>query len=93
MNVCERFDFPHAPVWCPECHARESQSIIAREMRRANDLKEEELRGKARNNWQEPEVPLPRQYPTPTQPEKLNFTRKGGISVVPRRLQPPDTGR
>ena len=63
------------------------------EMRRANDLKEREITAKEKGYWQEPEVPLPRQYPTPTQPEKLNFTRKGGISVVPRRLQPPDTGR
>ena len=103
------FDYPHegpdhivlaGEYSCPSCQPRIAQKrmltaniAIADEMRRANDLKEEELRGTARNNWQEPEVPLPRQYPTPTQPEKLNFTRKGGISVVPRRLQPPDTGR
>ena len=92
MSEC-LMDFFHEHIWCQHHYDSDIQRRIAFEMRRANDLKEEQLRGKARNDWQEPEVPLPRQYPTPTQPEKLNFTRKGGISVVPRRLQPPDTGR
>ena len=83
MSTCERYDFPHAPVWCPECHARESQSIIAREMRRANDLKEREITAKEKGFLQEPEVRWvrPKYTPPPRQIEPPKPKRKGAISV------------
>ena len=85
MSTCERYDFPHAPVWCPECHARESQSIIAREMRRANDLKEREVLAKEKGYWQEePPPPRPTIYrppiPAPEKPKPI-----GGTNIEPRR--------
>jgi hypothetical protein len=83
MSTCERYDFPHAPVWCPECHARESQSIIAREMRRANDLKEREVIAKEQGYWQEPEVRVVRQYTPPARVEQPKPQSKGGMNIEP----------
>ena len=81
---CERFDFPHAPVWCPECYAKESQTIIAREAIRANDLKEREVLAKEQGLWREPPpVQVVRQYTPP--PAPINTSQLGGISIEPRR--------
>ena len=79
---CERFDFPPAPVWCPECYAEETQTIIAREATRANDLKERELNLRSSGYWQEPEVQVVRQYTPP--PAPINTSQLGGISIEPR---------
>ena len=87
MNVCERFDFPHAPVWCPECYAEATQTIIAREATRANDLKEQEIKARIDGYWQEPEVQVVRQYTPPRQqppPAPINTSQLGGISIEPR---------
>jgi hypothetical protein len=83
MNTCERYDFPHAPVWCPECYAQETQSHIAREMRRANDLKEQEISAKIGGYWQEPEVKVIRQYMAPQRVEPQKSKSKGGIQIEP----------
>ena len=78
---CERFDFPHAPVWCPECYAKESQAIIAREAIRANDLKEQEIKARIDGYWQEPEVQVVRQY-TPYRPQVPQKQKpKGGMKI------------
>ena len=83
MTTCERYDFPHAPVWCPECYARESQSVIAQEMKRANDLKEREVLAKEQGFWQEPEIKVVRPYVPPTRVEPRKQLSKGGMNIEP----------
>ena len=83
MSTCERYDFPHAPVWCPECHARESQSIIAREMRRATALKEREVIAKEQGYWQEPEIKVVRPYVPSVRVEPPKQLSKGGMNSAP----------
>jgi hypothetical protein len=86
MSVCDRLDFPHAPVWCPDCYAQESQSIIAREMRRANDLKQKELELRERGYWQEPEARVVRPYTPPARVEPQGpQPRRGGMNIEPVR--------
>ena len=36
-------DYPHAPVWCPDCRSEAREYEVLFEMRRANDLKQREL--------------------------------------------------
>ena len=85
MSGCSRFDFPHAPVWCPECYAQESQSIIAQEMRRANDLKEKELELREQGYWQEPEIKVVRPYVPSARVEQPKQLSKGGMNIEPAR--------
>ena len=85
MSTCDRYDFPHAPVWCPECYARESQSVIAREMRRANDLKEKEIQLRGDGFWQEPEIQVVRQYAPSARVEPPKLQSRGGMNIEPIR--------
>ena len=84
MNTCDLYDFPHLPVWCRECHAQDTQEKIAREMRRSNDLREQEINARIGGYWQEPEVKVIRQYMASHRAEPQKSKSKGGIQIEPR---------
>ena len=86
-------DYPHAPVWCPACWAEQQQGQVITEMRRANDLKAQELllRDQRDDDWRP--APKPVRY-TPAQPRQSTSTvlnpivpnnKTGGMSIEPRR--------
>ena len=82
MNRMEcMMDFPHAAVWCPACHAAETQSRIAGQMQRANDLKEQELELLSVKEWVEH---TPRVVTRNTLPQRPQRFFKGGIDVGSR---------
>ena len=96
MSEC-LFDFPHAAVWCPACWSDQQQGQVITEMRRANDLKAQELllRDQRDDDWRP--APKPVQY-TPARPAisrttvlnpldsngKPTVTRKGGMNIEPQ---------
>ena len=92
MSEC-LMDFPHAALWCPACYAEVQQSQVITEMRRANDLKQQELllRDQRDDDWRP--APKPVQY-VPPRPAVSKTTvlnpivpndKTGGISIEPRR--------
>ena len=86
MSEC-LLDYRHEPVWCPACYAEQQQGQVLTEMRRANDLKAQELqlrdqRSEDETYWRP--TPKPVQYvPAVTPPTPQN--EKGGISIEPRQ--------
>lgn len=90
MSEC-LMDFPHAPVWCPACYAEQQQNQVITELRRANDLKAQELllRDQHDDDWRP--APKPVQYtPARTPPSKTVVLNPqdyntGGMSIEPRR--------
>lgn len=93
------FDYPHeGPEYvvlagehsCPPCRQRLSQKLMLIEMRRTNDeirrtndLKQQELNAKIDGYWQEPEVRVVRQYIPPQRAEPQKSKPKGGIQIEP----------
>ena len=79
-------DYPHAPVWCPACYAEQQQDRMVTEMRRANDLKAQELElrsQRSEDDWRPAPKPV-RHIPTPVRQEQPKQTRKGGMNVEPK---------
>ena len=89
MSECQ-LDYPHAAVWCPACWAEQQQGQVITEMRRANDLKQQELllRDQREDDvvYRKPQPHPVRYIPatTPPSPEAPN-TEKGGIGIEPRQ--------
>lgn len=83
MSTCLDYgiDYPHAPVHCPACWDMQINGLILHEMRRANDLREEELNRQEDAVWVEPRS-QPQQRPRPTY--VLPQTKKGGMNIDPR---------
>jgi hypothetical protein len=83
MAKHEDLDFPHTRAHCDDCWDQGLQSQILAEMRRANDLKHEELLMKRGGQWvEEPPPPRPT-YILPQQTQQKP-QRRGGMSVDPR---------
>jgi hypothetical protein len=83
MSEC-LLDYPHAPVWCPACWAEQQQDQVITEMRRANDLKEQELllRDQHDDGWRP--APKPVRYIPPMTTPAQQHNEKGGIGIEPR---------
>ena len=81
------FDYPHAAVWCPACYAEQQQGHVLTEMRRANDLKQQELLlrdQRSEDDWRPAPKPV-RYVPAPVKPpEQPKQTRRGGMNVEPQ---------
>ena len=77
----EDMDFAHAPAWCDDCWNQEHQGRMLAEMRRANDLKEEELFSRRNGEWVDAK---PRPRPTYVLPPPQQPQRRGGMKVDPR---------
>ena len=80
-------DFPHAAVWCPACWADLTQVRIAKESKRANDLKEQELELLAASL--DSTHPTPARRPAQPQvryvqaPVKEQPPKRGGMNIEP----------
>jgi hypothetical protein len=65
-------DFKHAAIWCFECNAAEQAAVYNEQLRRANDIKEEEVYLRKAGEWVEerprykPVFVAPKEQPKPT---------------------------
>ena len=76
-------DFEHTAAWCADCWDRERQAKMLAEMRRANDLKEQEINMRDQGDWIEPpRQPRPQYIPPMLAPAPK---ARGGMSIEPRR--------
>ncbi|MAH48085.1 hypothetical protein CMI37_19840 [Candidatus Pacearchaeota archaeon] len=86
MSEC-LFDFPHAAVWCPACWADLTQTRIAKESKRANDLKEVELDLLAASLDSTQPTPARRPTSPPVRyvqaPVKEQPPKRGGMNIEP----------
>ena len=87
MSECV-MDYPHAAIWCHACSAEEQQAQVITEMRRANDLKAQELqlrdqRSEDETYWRP--APKPVQYVPAVTPPTPQNSEKGGIGIEPRQ--------
>jgi hypothetical protein len=78
----EDMDFPHAAAWCDDCWGQEQQGRMLAEMRRANDLKDQELFMRQEGEWVDAK---PRPRPTYVLPPPQQPVKRGGIRVDPRK--------
>jgi hypothetical protein len=68
----EDLDFKHAAIWCFECNAAEQAAVYNEQLRRANDIKEEEVYLRKAGEWVEerprykPVFVAPKEQPKPT---------------------------
>ena len=92
MSSCIDYgiDYPHAAVHCPACYAEQQQDRMVTEMRRANDLKQQELqlrdqRSEDETYWRPAPKPV-RHVPAPATPPKVTQqnNERGGIGIEPR---------
>ena len=90
MSTCldHGIDYPHSAVHCPACWDMQTNGLILHEMRRANDLREQELRlrdeyldsGMSRPEWTPTMCPVRYVQAPPKQQPK-----RGGMNIEPEQ--------
>ena len=93
IQGCVQYDFPHDDIWCSDCsnnaqQTRQSNALEAHtiELKRANDLREEELILKTGRPPSGSRVKVTAPMQQAAQPQqKKETTVKGGMDVRARK--------